>query len=391
MEQLMEQYRQQLIKQCEEGMEGNNKIKVIEINMYMTNKCNLYCTMCPFISKDYSNKTYFNKEPYFATLKDVKKILFNKKVSGKRHEYVKFNFFMGETLLNPEIFKICKYIKKKYVNSEIVILSNGTIPPANEEIVKYIDILGFSLDGGTKEVFEAIRTPAKFEHVVNTIHKWVKARNKYNINLKFRTSTTLSTLNFMDLPNIVRTVGEVVRTEGGDWDSIYCQPVVIEDYQRPELRKITLEYVDRLMGKKVLEETERLAAEYSIRLDMPQVIYEMFYHETKIDKKDEQGGVERRCFCEKLSNGYLSYGMNGKLEFACCFMDKKYWYELFERYQIPDNKNPEEIYNSRGYWQLRKDLLEGKLQKECHNCTIGESNYYNILEELRRKNDAGSE
>ena len=296
MEQLMEQYRQQLIKQCEEGMEGNNKIKVIEINMYMTNKCNLYCTMCPFISKDYSNKTYFNKEPYFATLKDVKKILFNKKVSGKRHEYVKFNFFMGETLLNPEIFKICKYIKKKYVNSEIVILSNGTIPPANEEIVKYIDILGFSLDGGTKEVFEAIRTPAKFEHVVNTIHKWVKARNKYNINLKFRTSTTLSTLNFMDLPNIVRTVGEVVRTEGGDWDSIYCQPVVIEDYQRPELRKITLEYVDRLMGKKVLEETERLAAEYSIRLDMPQVIYEMFYHETKIDKKDEQGGGRPEVF-----------------------------------------------------------------------------------------------
>ena len=86
MEQLMEQYRQQLIKQCEEGMEGNNQIKVIEINMYMTNKCNLYCTMCPFISKDYSNKTYFNKEPYFATLKDVKKILFNKKVSGKRQE-----------------------------------------------------------------------------------------------------------------------------------------------------------------------------------------------------------------------------------------------------------------------------------------------------------------
>lgn len=62
---------------------------------------------------------------------------------------------MGENLLNPKVFKICKYIKKKYVNSEIVILLNGTIPSANEEIVKYIDILGFSLDGGAKEVFEA--------------------------------------------------------------------------------------------------------------------------------------------------------------------------------------------------------------------------------------------
>lgn len=43
------------------------------------------------------------------------------------------------------------------------------------------------------------------------------------------------------------------------------------------------------------------------------------------------------------------------------------------------------------YWQLRKNLLEGKLQKERRNCTIRESNYYNILEELRRKNDGASE
>lgn len=36
------------------------------------------------------------------------------------------------------------------------------------------------------------------------------------------------------------------------------------------------------MGKK------RLAAEYSIRLDVAQAIYEMFYYENKADKKDEQ-------------------------------------------------------------------------------------------------------
>lgn len=75
----MEQYRQQLITQCEEGIKGNKKIKVIEINMYMTNKCNLYCTICSFISKDYSNQIYFDKAPYFVILKGVKKILLNKK------------------------------------------------------------------------------------------------------------------------------------------------------------------------------------------------------------------------------------------------------------------------------------------------------------------------
>lgn len=202
--------------------------------------------MCPFVLKEYSNKTYFNEPPFFATLKDVEKILPRHKLFSKKMEEeteIEFNFFKGETLLNPEAMDIFKYIKKRYKKSKIAVLSNGTIPPLKGEITKYIDVLGFSLDGGTKEVFESIRTPANFEHVIETIKKWINARNIYNPDLLLRTSTTLSTLNIGDLPNIVRTVGEAIKEIGGKWDSIYCQPVVIEDYQNPELKKITLQHV----------------------------------------------------------------------------------------------------------------------------------------------------
>lgn len=391
----IEAERQKLIERCERGLAGEEKTDVTTMNMWLTNQCNIHCIMCPFISKDYPNKTYYNEKPHMVTLKEVKKILPRKRFVWKKdiaiNKKIAFNFFKGETLLNPETMAICKYIKNLYPNSEISILSNGTIPPKNPEIVRYIDVLGFSLDGGTQEVFEMIRTPSRFEHVKRTITEWVRARNEFNPKLLLRTSTTLSTLNFEDLPNIVRTVGEIVKAEGGGWDSIYCQPIVIEEYQDKELNRITLEHVDKELGHKILNETKRIASEYQIRLDIPQIIYNMFDVEDNVYEigeeryKNIQSNLPEEVFCKKLENGTLSYALDGKIGFACCFMDKKYWRELIERYNIPDNKTPDEIYNSVGYWKLRKDLLEGKLQKECRNCTIGKSDYYTLCEQLQKE------
>ena len=392
-DEVMEQYRQELIQKCDLGARGGEKEKVRVINMWLTNQCNIRCVMCPFISAEYPNKTYYNEEPFFASLKDVKKILPKKKWFDKEGresgEAIEFNFFKGETFLNPNTMEICRYIKRVYKNSRIAILSNGTIPPQSEEMVKYIDVLGFSLDGGTKQVFESIRVPADFEHVLNTIRSWVRARNKYHPKLLLRTSTTLSTMNFLDLPNIVEAVGKIAQEEGGGWDSVYCQPVVIEDYQDPRLRKITLEYVDKEQGKESLKAAKRIADKYHIRMDVPQSIYEMF-EDTSI--KEQAGEANdfphKEVFCDKLRNGYLSYDQSGRVGFACCFMDKKYWRELIERYQIPDNKAPEIIYNCEGYWRLRKDLLEGKLRRECRNCTIGQSEYYRLYEKFGRERDS---
>ena len=164
---------------------------------------------------------------------------------------------------------------------------------------------------------------------------------------------------------------------------------MIEDYQDPRLRKITLEYVDNEQGKESLKAAKRIADKYYIRMDVPQSIYEMF-EDTSIKEQagEENDFPHKEVFCDKLRNGYLSYDQSGKVGFACCFMDKKYWRELIERYQIPDNKAPEIIYNCEGYWRLRKDLLEGKLRRECRNCTIGQSEYYRLYEKFGRERDS---
>lgn len=389
----MEEYRQNLIRECEEGIRKTRQIDVSVLNMGLTNQCNIHCVMCPFISKDTEYRTYFNAPPHMVTLKEFQKTLgaskkFPFRDTRKSEKKIAFNFFKGETLLNPELFSILQFIKETYPKSEIVILSNGTIPPSDPRITRYIDILGFSLDGGTQEVFEKIRTPAQFQHVIDSIGEWMKARNQYNPTMLLRTSTTLSTLNFHDLPNIVKTVGKLQK-KYGKWDSIYCQPVIIEDYQDPALKEITLDHIDKASGKKTLEQTLKLAAKYGIRLDIPQAIFEFFKStaQPQETKRYAETVSNPERFCEKLSNGYLSYDLDGRIEFACCFMDKKYQRELIERYHIPDFKSPQNIYNSRGYWQMRKDLLEGKLKTECRNCMIGKSNCYRIIKEAIEKDN----
>ena len=389
----MEKYRESLVSKCHNGLLHQEFLNVSVINMALTNQCNIHCIMCPFISASSKNKTYFNETPVMLTLEDIKNILRpNSNIVGDEKDNVderkiSFHFMKGETLLNPHLYDILVYIKKIYPNSEITILSNGTIAPVQEDIVKYIDVIGFSLDGSSAEVFDKIRTPSRFSHVINTIHKWMMAGNRLNPKLIFRTSTTLSTLNFRDLPNIVRTVGELAEQTGVQWDSVYCQPVIIEDYQAPSLKNITLDHIDPEQGKAVLQETIKMAEKYGIRLDIPQSIYELFEsNNSGLDHSELFKYPMAEVFCEKLRNGYLSYNLNGKLDFACCFMKKKYYRELIERYHIPDKGTPDEIYNSTGYWKLRLDLLNGNLKKECGNCTIGKSNYFTLLSQVENRN-----
>lgn len=379
-ERLLEQYRQEMIESYKETMDvvsvgGEQPLKVNRINLALSMVCNCYCIMCPAFSKDHK------PEPKLLTLEKLKKILPDKLQDDK----ITFSLINGESLLNPEIYEILKYIKEKFKKSEIVLLTNGTIPPENPEIVKYIDNLGFSVDGGTKEVYEKIRTPAKFDHVVEVIMKWVEARNKYNPKLLLSTSTTLSALNLEDLPNIVKLFGNITEAFGTHWDMIRCQPVVIQEYQDKWLREITLEHVEPEIISKIIKEAQEIAKVHNIQLEFEEAIYGL------ADKKDkgqtdisEVSDSYKKRFCKRLENGEILYDINGRLDKVCCFMDKKHHKPIYDTYEIPREGKPEELYNSKGYWRLRRDLLQGKLEEPCKDCSIGISDYYIIRDNIKR-------
>lgn len=377
---MMEQYRQELIARCEAGMQGQASAEIKEINIALTNKCNCCCIMCPCVTEETKQTGILNEVGHMVTLSEFKNMLADKIGEPSDKELI-FSFMSGETFLNPDIYEIVKYIKTQYKNSRVIILSNGTIPPKNPEIVKYIDILSFSLDGAEPEVYEKIRTPAKFEHMTKTVKKWVQAAALYHPDIYFDTSTTLSTLNFHTLPDIVKMVGEFAREEGLNWGGVYCQPIVIESYQAEWLKEITLEHIDKKTGKAVLDETTKVAKEYGIYLNIMESIYRYFEDE---QEEYTENVAKMQRFCKKLESGILAYNGEGEQKFACCFMDKNYYMSILSDYGIDLNGAAEEVYNSKGYWQMRKDLLEGKLGWICRDCMIGCADYYTARSQIKK-------
>jgi len=376
-------------KKCIESCKRGEKILPKTLNIGLTNMCNLHCIMCPYVSEE--TGTYFKEERKILSLENYIGMLGKTSIEEK-DEKIEFDFMRGETLLNPECTEIFRYTKQVFPNSCIVVLSNGTIPPCNDEIIRYIDILGFSIDAATREVFEAIRIPSKYDQVIENIKKWMKTRKKNNAKTIFRTSTTLSTMNIFELPKIVELIHGLEDNDLNDriWDSIYCQPVVIEANQ-DQLKSIELQNVNKEEGYKILKQTFNLAEEYHIRIDMPESVKIMFGY----SKEDTSTGISEKhlkysetCFCSKLSNGILSYDLDGQLEYPCCFMDKRYLHTILEDYNIPLRGSPIDIYNCEGYWKMREDLLNGKLNKVCRNCIYGKMDYAIIYEEIRNKVEA---
>lgn len=348
----------------EKGKKGKYKIPLREISVQLTNKCNNYCLMCPLCKKEYKNRTYYNQQPYIVDLTQFKKIFplnnFFNKIIKKTNKLngANFMFSTGETFINPNVYEIFKYAKKNYPKSKISIVSNGTLPPKPLDIVKYIDFIGFSFDGATAETFNKIRTPSNFNHVLEVITKWEDAANKFNNKFTFSFSVTLSSLNITELPDIVKIASRFKRIS-----SIFVQPVIIRKHQK-ELEYLLLKNIDKKIIKQTIEETKKISQETGVIINgLEQLLIEGDLENTNSEMFSK--------YCRFFWNGIMTLGANGNIKHLCCFFSEDDDSDkLIRKYKIPVDKTPFEIYNSKEYWKLREDLINGKLSYYCRNCTI---------------------
>lgn len=146
----------------------NMPIRQIEINK----NCNLNCVMC--------NTSLSKRENIYMELTLFEKIcLYLKKI--KQNPITLHS--IGEPLINPNLEEYFK-IARKY-GIKIFLSTNGQI--LNEKLdllCKYADIidtLRFSIDGATKETYEKIRRPGKFDKLISNLNyfKKVNRDNKY--------------------------------------------------------------------------------------------------------------------------------------------------------------------------------------------------------------------
>lgn len=94
----------------------------------------------------------------------------------------------GEPLLDKNLARRVRYTKQKGIK-RVAIFSNGsllTADKANELVDAGLDLIKVSFDGATKEEFERIRPPLKFDTIIENIKELVRIRNLKKSTLKIK-------------------------------------------------------------------------------------------------------------------------------------------------------------------------------------------------------------
>lgn len=137
--------------------------------------CNLRCIGCP-ISKLHDKINYM-------TIPDLKTIIKNTDV---RHVELLRLFNFGEPMLHPDLPDIVSVIKKTHFKKNIVEIStNAQVHRFDvlKEVLKQrvVNQIAISCDGDcTKDEYERMRTPGKWEKLLKFSDELKRLRNKYS-------------------------------------------------------------------------------------------------------------------------------------------------------------------------------------------------------------------
>ncbi len=169
---------------------GKRNVSLREINLEFNSACNLRCKFC---SLD------FTKPTQTMPVDLLEKLLAELQTDKRMANVQQLNLYNGgETLLHPkrlEMFQAIGNAKTKARAEgrkfpKVLLLTNGMLlrPKLAQQILETdaLDVVQFSLDGGTPEKFEELRVNAKwkpFYDNVKTLHQLVQ-ENKKDVALK---------------------------------------------------------------------------------------------------------------------------------------------------------------------------------------------------------------
>ncbi|WP_417601783.1 radical SAM/SPASM domain-containing protein [Owenweeksia hongkongensis] len=153
---------------------------ITEINLEFCSNCNLRCKFCAL--DHLKPKTYMSLK--------VLDTLFENLLHENRFERVKtINLYNGgETLMHPnklKLFERIKYYQTLFKAMDrsfpkIVLLTNGMLLRSKLAreilILKVLDEVGFSLDGGSPEAFEDLRVNAKWEKFSRNVKDFINLK-----------------------------------------------------------------------------------------------------------------------------------------------------------------------------------------------------------------------
>jgi len=136
---------------------------------------------------------------------DVFRLIVDQSASSRLLKPVIGLIGLGEPLLNPRVYSMVKYAKKRGLPVDVV--SNFTV--ADSELLAklveaQLDWLSVSIDTASPETFEKIRVGARFDEVVKNVRLLLEIRKDMNsVKPQVFFSTTLDGEDFEEIPAIV--------------------------------------------------------------------------------------------------------------------------------------------------------------------------------------------
>ena len=137
----------------------------------LTNICNARCTICA--TPQMKRPRQIMPLPLFRQIVDE---------CGRRGARKILPFLHGESLLVPGVLDYFRYVRQAAPRTHLNLTSNGSklTPEISEAILQedLIDSLIFSIDGGDKETFEAIRLNLDYDEVRDNVLRFIRRRNE---------------------------------------------------------------------------------------------------------------------------------------------------------------------------------------------------------------------
>lgn len=186
-----------------------NLAAIERLNIELTNYCNLNCRWCA--GSGSRRRGYMD----FSLFKNIIDQVLSEKVSvSKIHIYN-----VGESLLHPDFRDFLEHLGRIKERPNCVLVTNATV--LSNELADSIissgglDLIQFSVDGGTKESYEWLRRGAKWESTLDNILFFLDKKSE-------EVKTGLITIDFgvefsEEFKNIMKTVDQVEVRTPHDW------------------------------------------------------------------------------------------------------------------------------------------------------------------------------
>lgn len=287
-----------------------------DIQIEITNKCNLNCIICPrdrVLERGYDDMSFDSFKKIVDQFSNLNSIT----IAG-----------IGENYLNKDFLRMIKYAKS--INIMVIFIDNFFFidkKAASELIDLKIDRTFCSLDGATKETYEKIRIGANFGDIISNLKnlfqiKKSKKSNFPEIGFKY----VVNKYNLNEINNFIELINSISKPERTT--IIFSKILGREDLSTE-------------IPPKIIDKANEKAKNLNILLQWE-----------NIEKKTIN-------LCSYWLRPYIN--IQGEV-FPCCFMMfKASLGNIFE-------KNFKEIWNSQPYKDLRKVIKKGEVPSFCQFC-----------------------